>query len=44
MKRDQLTLMRTIEDLSGPTADTADLIAELVHELDVVEWTKSQER
>ena len=44
MKRDALILMRAIEDLSGPTTYTADLIAELVHELDVVEWTRSQER
>ena len=44
MKRDELTLMRAIEELNGPTTHTADLIAELVHELEVVEWTRSQER
>ncbi len=44
MKRDQLTLMRAIEDLSGSTAYTAELISKLEHELEVVEWTRGQER
>ena len=32
------------DPVPGPTTYTADLIAELEHELDVVEWTRSQER
>ncbi len=44
MTRDALMLMRAIEELNGSTASTAELIAELEHELEVVEWTRSQER
>jgi hypothetical protein len=43
MKRDALTLMKAIDDMN-PTSYTAELIAELEHELEVVEWTRDQER
>ena len=43
MKRDALMLMKAIE-ASWPTAYAAEVIAELEHELEVVEWTRSQDK
>ncbi len=43
MKHDALMLMKAIE-ASWPTAYAAEVIAELEHELEVVEWTRIQER